>query len=91
LYFKKSVENNFIIKSVYKWPIQILGRKLGTRVCLEGKLFNSEEALGIGWVDGVAEDQSQLMTLCLNKMEDLVKIPGLQFGFNYDNSFLLIN
>jgi len=67
-----------LINSVYKWPTQILGRKLGTSVCLEGTLFNSEEALGINWVDGIAEDQSQLMTLCLNKMEDLMKIPGLQ-------------
>jgi enoyl-CoA hydratase/carnithine racemase len=60
---------------VYYWPIQILGHNLGTQVCIEGKMFSAQEAFNIKWVNGVANDVSDLMTIANKKAEELIKIP----------------
>jgi enoyl-CoA hydratase/carnithine racemase len=57
--------------SVYERIDQILGYRNASKVGLEGKLYNSDEALAMGWVDAVAQGQDQLMQITRDKMKQL--------------------
>ena len=53
------------------------------RALLQGNLYTSEEALKVGWIDGICSDSNELNTFCFNKMEELIKIDGIKsFSFN---------
>lgn len=58
---------------VHRRAKEIVGLKIADRMSLEGTLFTAEQALEIGLVDGLANDEDELLALAQNKMKLLLK------------------
>jgi 3,2-trans-enoyl-CoA isomerase len=65
--------------AVPKYWAQVMGRWIGEgkaeQIMFEGKLVSAEDAVKIGLVDRIVEDEKDLIPECLKKAKSLLKFP----------------